>query len=288
MIIITGATGQLGQAITELLLAKVPADQIGVSVRDVEKAKSFSERGVRVRHGDFGDAASLSHAFEGASQVLIISSNSTHDAAVQHHHTAIEAAKAAGASRILYSSHMGSNPESPFPPMPDHAASEELLKNSGVAFTSLRNGFYANSGLMLMGQALETGYIFAPEDGPISWTTHADLAEAAVIALTEEGRLDGLTPALTASKALDLADIAAIASELAGRPIQRVVVSDEEYRATLITRGVPTHRADLLVGMFLASRKGEFATVDPTLENLLGRPPVSMREFLASRIQSEG
>ncbi|RYG63985.1 hypothetical protein EON80_20120 [bacterium] len=141
---------------------------------------------------------------------------------------------------------------------------------------------------MLMGQALETGYIFAPEDGPISWTTHADLAEAAVIALTEEGRLNGLTPALTASKALDLADIATIASELAGRPIQRVVVSDEEYRATLISRGVPAHRADLLVGMFLASRKGEFAAVDPTLENLLGRPPVSMREFLASRIRNEG
>ncbi len=284
MIIVTGATGKLGQAIVERLLKKLPSDQVGVSVRDPEKAYALQEQGVRVRKGEFGDRESLRQTFEGASQVLIISSNSAGESAVQHHRNAIEAAKAAGARRILYTSHMGANPASPFAPMRDHAATEEILKTSGIAFTSLRNGFYSESGLMLLGDAFKTGKIIALEDGPVSWSTHADLAEAAVIALTNDGRLDGLTPPLTASEALDLEAIAQVASKLAGREITRVTVTDEEYRTTMISRGLPEMRADLLLGLFVASRKGEFAAVDSTLESLLGRPPMSMRDLIESRL----
>jgi len=284
MIIVTGATGKLGQAIVERLLKKLPSDQVGVSVRDPDKAYALQEQGVRVRKGEFGDRESLRQTFEGASQVLIISSNSAGESAVQHHRNAIEAAKAAGARRILYTSHMGANPASPFAPMRDHAATEEILKTSGIAFTSLRNGFYSESGLMLLGDAFKTGKIIALEDGPVSWSTHADLAEAAVIALTNDGRLDGLTPPLTASEALDLEAIAQVASKLAGREITRVTVTDEEYRTTMISRGLPEMRADLLLGLFVASRKGEFAAVDSTLESLLGRPPMSMRDLIESRL----
>jgi uncharacterized protein YbjT (DUF2867 family) len=166
--------------------------------------------------------------------------------------------------------------------MRDQAATEAMLQVSGIAFTSLRNGFYAESGLILMGKAPETGKLVAPEDGPVSWTAHADLAEAAVIALTDKGRLEGLTPSLTGPEALDLAAIAAIASELTGRKITRVTVTDKEYRASLISHGVPESRADMLLGLFAASRDGEFAAVDPTLQRLLGRPPMSMRDVLAT------
>ena len=76
-----------------------------------------------------------------------------------------------------------------------------------------------------------------PADGPVAWTSHADLAEAAVIALTGD-RLDGLTPALTGSEAIDMAGIAAIASDVTGRPIRHLVVSDEEYRAGLIAQSI--------------------------------------------------
>lgn len=284
MIIVTGANGQLGRAIAERLLQRVPADRIGVSVRDPEKATALAERGVRLRRGAFEDAASLRHAFEGASQVLIVSVNSAGEAAVRHHEAALEAARAAGARRILYTSHMGANPASPFAPMRDHAATEALLQRSGVAFTSLRNGFYAASGLMLLERALTTGKLVAPEDGPVSWTEHGDLADAAAIALTDEARLEGVTPPLTASAALDLADIAAVASELIGRSITRVTVSDQAFRADMVSHGVPEQRADLLLGLFAASRQREFAAVDSTLEHLLGRAPMSMRHYLATRL----
>ena len=100
--------------------------------------------------------------------------------------------------------------------MPDHAATEAMLEDSGLAFTALRNGFYASSGRMLLGQAFETGELAAPADGPVSWTAHDDLAEAAAIVLTDEGRFEGPTPPLTGSAALDLAGLAA---EVTGRPI---------------------------------------------------------------------
>jgi len=225
MIIVTGATGQLGRLVVQQLLTRVPAEEVGVSVRDPDKARDLEPRGVRARRGDFSDAASMASALEGATKVLIVSAGGTGDTAVAQHRTAISAAVSAGAQRVVYTSQMGSSPTSAFAPMPDHAATEAILAECGTAFTSLRNGFYASSGAMLLTRsgALQTGRLAVPEDGPVAWTTHADLAEAAAIALTEDA-LDGITPVLTATETVDMTGMAAIASELTGRQITRVVV----------------------------------------------------------------
>ncbi|WP_051022543.1 NAD(P)H-binding protein [Nocardia pneumoniae] len=287
MIIVTGANGKLGRAVTERLLERVPAARIGVSVRVPDGARDLEDRGVRVRRGDFADPAGLAHAFEGASKVLVVSTDSTGETAVRHHRVAIEAAVAAGAARVVYTSHMGANPSSPFAPMPDHAATEAALRECGVAFTALRNGFYAASAAMLLGAALHTGELTAPEDGPVAWTAHADLAEAAALALTED-ELDGMTPALTGSEAIDLTGVAAIAARLTGRPIRRVVVTEAEYRASLLARGLPESAADLLLGLFAASRLGHFASTDSTLARLLGRPPVPLADILRATVTPLG
>ncbi|MDJ0466950.1 hypothetical protein [Streptomyces sp. H27-C3] len=178
---------------------------------------------------------------------------------------------------------MGMNPASPFLPMPDHAATEDLLRASGMPFTSLRNGFYATTTLQLIGQALETGKLYTPQDGPVSWTTHTDLAEAAAIVMADEGRFDGPNPPLTASQALDLTAVTKIASEIAGREIKHV--SDEEWKTSLVAHAdVAEAQADLLLGLFAASRQGEFAAVDPTLEEMLGREPIILHRFLTDRL----
>lgn len=285
MIIVTGANGQLGRAIVEHLLDLVPAEQIGVSVQDPEKAQELAQCGVRVRKGDYDDAAGLAHAFEGASQVLIVSIPRTGEQAVELNRAAIDAAKVAGAQRILYTSQMAASPTSLFPPMHTHAAVETTLQESGVAFTALRNGFYALSGVMFLGNAVETGEMVAPEDGPVAWTAHADLARATAIALTTGG-LDGITPALTGLETLDLAGVAAIASEVTGRSIRRVVVSDEEFRSRLLARGIPEFAVAIQMGFYAASRQGEFATLDQTLARLIGRPPMTMREVLKATLSS--
>jgi uncharacterized protein YbjT (DUF2867 family) len=210
--------------------------------------------------------------------VLIVSG----PAESEPHRAAIEAAKEVHTKRILYTSHMGANLRSPFQPMRAHAETEQDLQASGIPFASLRNGFYATSAIQIMGGALHTGRLAVPEDGPVSWTAHADLAEAAAIALTREGLLDGITPPLTGPQALDFADIARISSELTGRKIARVTVSDEEWKAGLVSRGVPEASATMLLGMFAASRQGEFAAVDPALAGLLGHQPTAFRDVLAA------
>ena len=178
---------------------------------------------------------------------------------------------------------MGSNPASHFPPMRNHAVTEGLLQACGVPFVSLRNGFYPSSMVWLLGRAPETGEIVAPADGPVSWTAHADLAEAAAVALTDAGTFDGFTPPLTGSAALDLAAVAPIVSEVVGRPVKRVTPTDEACREVLAARGTPKQWVDTSVGLFAASRAGEFAAVDTTLERLLGRPPQSVRDVWAIR-----
>ncbi len=129
-----------------------------------------------------------------------------------------------------------------------------------------------------------TGRLAVPVDGPVSWTGHADLAEAAAIALTREGLLDGITQPLTGPQALDFADIARIASELTGREITRVAISSEEWTAGLVSHGVPEADAAMLLGMFAASRQGEFAAVDPALADLLGHEPATFRDVLAAAL----
>ena len=179
---------------------------------------------------------------------------------------------------------MAASSVSLFPPMLDHAATEDMLRQSGLAWTALRNGFYASSGLMFMGDALKTGVIEAPADGKVSWTAHADLAEAAAILLADEGRYEGPTPPLTGSQALDLADFATIASELQSQPVHRQIISDEELQAKMAAHGLPARVADISLGLYRASREGEFAAVNPTLERLLGRGPISMRDLIAEKI----
>lgn len=176
---------------------------------------------------------------------------------------AISAARAAGVGRITYTSHMGAGAESAFSPMHDHAAAEEMLANSGLSWTSLRNGFYASTVPMMIGDAASTGVLQAPQDGKVSWTAHADLAAAAATILLQEGRFEGPTPPLTAGQAVDLNDIAAILAERQGKPIRREVVADDAYAAGMAAHGVPPAVIEITTAMYRASRAGEFAMVDP-------------------------
>ncbi len=282
MIIVTGATGQLGRAVIKSLVRRIPAAEVGASCREPAKAADLAALGVRVRRGDFDDLASLVEAFEGATQVLIVSSNARAYGgdAIAQHRTAIEAARRAGARRLAYTSHMAANASSHFSPMLDHAATEAMLAESGLAWTSLRHGFYATSGVALLGDAKNTGLIEAPADGKVSWTAHADLAEADAAILVKEGCFDGPTPPLTGSEALDLADLADVASGVWGRPVRRAFIGEDELRARMAKRGLPPIVGEISVGLYRASHAGEFAVVDPTLEQLIGHPPTRIASLV--------
>lgn len=282
MIIVTGAAGQLGQEVIRQLLNKVSANQVVASVRDPSKVAASAASNVQVRAGDFSDPGDLATVFAGAEQVLVVSVDQLGEAARRLHHDAILAARKAGARRVLYTSHMGARPDSFFVPACDHFAAEAVLAEGGASFTALRHGFYAESGLHMIGHAFEAGELRVPEDGPVSWTARNDLAEADAILLANEVRLDGITPPLTAPEAFTMAELAEIASQLTGREIKHVTLTDEQWLKESIARGLPASVADLLLGMYKAARRGDFAAVDPTLELLLGRRPQTMFDVLAS------
>lgn len=286
MLIVTGATGRLGALIVNRLLERLPADRIGVSVRDAGKAAEFARRGVRVRAGDFTDPGSLKHAFEGAERVLVVSAAIRGGGALAANSAAVDAAREAGARRVLYTSHQAASPTSLFPPQRVHAATEEHLKRQGVPYTALRNGFYASALEPYIGAALETGTLAVPQDGPVSWTAHEDLAEAAALALTEEGELEGITRPLTARHTLDFADVAEILGRITGRTVTRVVMDDDDWTSAAVAGGMPQPAAEFALTMFAASRNGEFDATDPTLGAAIGRPARTVREVLEALVRS--
>ncbi|MEU1708209.1 SDR family oxidoreductase [Streptomyces sp. NPDC005706] len=280
MIIVTGATGKLGRRTVERLLERVPADRVGVSVRDPRKAQDLAERGVRVRQGSFDDPASLVHAFEGAEQLLLVSLDRIGEECVTGHRTAIDAAVKAGVGRILYTSQMGAAHDSRFQACRDHARTEDLLLATGLPWTALRNGFYAASALQFLESARHTGDIALPTDGPVAWTGHDDLADATAAILAEEGRFEGPTPPLTGAAALDFDTVAEIASQATGRPFTRTVVPDDAFREQTLAHGAPAPIADLMLSIFAAARNGEFTAVDPTLAEVIGREPAPFGALL--------
>jgi uncharacterized protein YbjT (DUF2867 family) len=281
MIIVTGATGALNGATVDHLLERVSADHVVVAVRDPAKAQRFAERGVEVRRGDYADPSSLPGAFDGADQLLLVSSSDPRADAVGLHRAAIDAAATAGVGRILYTSHQGAAAATPLGPGRDHAATEQLLRTSGIAWTSLRNGFYAHSLQWLLGPWRETGLITVPADGPVSWTAREDAAEAAAIILAADGAYDGPTT-LTANAAPTFEDIAGIASELTAQKIECEVIGEDPWVAAQVAAGQEEFMARFMLGMYQAAHEGFFAGVDPLLGDLLGREPQTVHDLLAT------
>lgn len=177
---------------------------------------------------------------------------------------------------------MGASSTSRFRPMQTHARTEALLREVGIAWTSLRNGFYAETVPALMvGDAVSTGVLAAPADGKVAWTSHDDLAASAATVLAEPGRFNGPTPPLTGTEALDLADVASLLSTIHGRPFQRQVVDDEAFAAGMQAGGVPATVIEITLGMYRAARAGEFAATDTTLATLVGGAPDVLATVLA-------
>lgn len=280
MIVVTGATGALNGATVEHLLTRLPSAQIAVVARDTANAQPFADRGIEVRHGDYAEPSSLPEAFAGADQLLLVSTNDPNADGVALLQAAIDAAVAAGVGRILYTSHQGAASDTPFWPGRDHAATEQVLAESGLPWTSLRNGFYMHSLQWLLGAWRETGVIAVPADGPVSWTARSDAAEAAAVIIGSDGAYDGPVT-ITAPHALTFAEIADMASDVTGRDIRCKVLEDEAWIEAQTAAGTPETAARLLLGMYHAAAGGFFAGTDPLLATIIDHEPQTVRGYLA-------
>jgi NAD(P)H dehydrogenase (quinone) len=279
MIVVTGATGRLGGLAVERLLERDA--EVAVSVRTPDKAARLAARGVEVRRGDYTDPDLLASSFAGARTVLLVSAATFGDEAVRQHATAIEAARRAGVERVVYTSHQCASATTQFAAGHDHWATEQLLADSGLRWTALRDGFHAATLGFWLAMARD-GVLSLPEDGPVSWTTHEDLADAAAAVLLDDARADGPTPPLTGPEALDATAVAERASAATGTAYRREVVGDEAFVAGLVGHGTPEPMAEALLTMFLASRAGDFDVVDPYLAELTGHPATPVDATLSA------
>ena len=283
-LLVTGASGQLGRGVINHLLDtfKVPAAQIIATTRTPANLADLAARGVVVRAADFNDPASLAKAFAGAGRALIISTNELEVQGKRREQqiAAVAAATQAGVVHLLYTSMPNPEPGSPVHFAPDHYDTEQAIKASGIPYTIFRNNWYDENLFMALPQVLASGQWYTSAgDGGISYGTRDDLA-AAIAAGLASGTNESTTYTLTGPKAYTTAEVAALVTEVTGKPIQVVQLSDDALTKGMKAAGLPEPFAKLLVSFDATTRGGGLGMVTDAVEKLSGRKSVSLKQFL--------
>ena len=278
--VVTGATGHLGRLIVEALLRNgTPASDIVAAGRSVEKLDDLAAQGVRIARIEYTDTATLAAAFEGADTVMLVSGSEVGQRFAQHS-SVIDAAKAAGVSRVVYTSAPAAT-TSALILAPEHKATEEYLHASGVPFTVLRNGWYNENYIQTAQQAVATGTLASSVgDGRVASAARADYADAAAVVLVGEGH-EGRTYELSGDYAWTHGELADVIREVSGTPVTYAALSPEDYTAALESAGLDEGTIGFIVGMDANIRDGLLAVTTGELASLIGRSTTPIRETLA-------
>ncbi|MDF2389207.1 SDR family oxidoreductase [Nostoc ellipsosporum NOK] len=283
-LLVTGASGKLGRAVVNHLLDtfNVPAERIIATTRTPANLGDLAARGVTVRQADFDDAASMAKAFKGADRLLVIS---TDELAIQGKRreqqvAAVTAASKAGVAHLLYTSLPNPEPGSAVLFAPDHYDTEQAIKASGVPYTIFRNGWYAENLFMSAPQILASGRWYSSAgEGRISYCARDDMA-AAIAGGLASGASESKTYTLTGPQAYTTAEVAALITEVTGKPIEVVQLSDEALTEGIKAAGLPEPIARVLVSFDTAARAGDLGMVTDAVEKLSGRKPTTLKQFL--------
>ncbi|PBQ06982.1 NAD(P)-dependent oxidoreductase [Pseudomonas congelans] len=284
MIVVTGATGQLGRLVIEQLLSRVPASQIVAAVRSPEKAADLSRHGIQVRHADYSQPATLDSAFAGADKVLLISSSEVGQRLPQHK-AVIDAAKRAGVALLAYTSVLHAD-TSALGLAREHRETEEYLRASGLPFALLRNGWYTENYTSGIPGALAHGAVMGcAEEGRISSASRLDYAEAAAVLLTSETTQAGSVYELAGDESYTLSEFAAQLSTQSGKSLPYVNLPQAEFEAALVQAGLPDFVAQLLADSDAAAAKGALFDDSRQLSALIGRPTTRLSATIAETLR---
>jgi NAD(P)H dehydrogenase (quinone) len=279
MIIVTGATGQLGRLVINKLLQAVSADAIVAAVRNPDKATDLATQGIVVRIADYDEPATLSSAFAGGEKLLLISANEVGKRARQHQ-AVIDAAKSAGIKQIVYTSLLHAD-NSPLGLANEHVQTEEALLRSGLPYVILRNGWYTENYTASIPAALEQGvFIGSAGEGRISSASRADFAAAAANVLVEDGHKNQVYE-LAGDRAYTLSELAAEASRQAGKEIPYKDVPPKAYHEALVEAGLPASIADMLADSDAGAAEDALFDDGRQLSRLIGRPTTPLRDEVA-------
>ena len=294
-IIVTGASGNFGSAAVSRLLERVPAEDLIVVTRDPARLDRLAELGMTIRRGDFGDREALEAAFAGGDKLLLVSATKV-GSRIPQHRNAIEAAAAAGVRQIVYTSFIASDDSNPSLAVSDHRGTETMLAASGLDWTVLRNSQYTDAVIEAMAPlALQRGrWIASAGDGKMAPVWREDCVASAVAVLTGDGHRNRKYD-ITGPELLSYREVAALVSEVAGRPIAFAPVTDEAMYEFFDDLGIPREAvpdqsvgdvpwsSDDMVSFEQAIREGHMAVISDHVERLTGRKPQSVRAFALER-----
>ncbi|GJI89768.1 NmrA family NAD(P)-binding protein [Duganella hordei] len=282
MIIVTGATGQLGRLVIASLLKTVPAAQIVAAVRDVAKAADLAALGVQVRRADYSDPASLDAAFAGAGKVLLISSSELGQRVAQHRNV-IAAAVRAKAGLLAYTSVLHAD-TSALGLAEEHRQTEAVVRASGLNYSLLRNGWYVENYTGGLGAALAHGALAGGAgEGRISAAARADYADAAAAVLASTQAVEQVYE-LAGDTAFTLGDLAAELSRQSGKDIPFHNLPQQDYRDMLLGVGLPAPLAELIADSDAQAARGALYDDSGTLGKLIGRPTISLADAVKAAL----
>ncbi|MFF4941322.1 NmrA family NAD(P)-binding protein [Streptomyces rubiginosohelvolus] len=283
-IVVTGATGALGRLVVDVLLAEVPAGEVVAVVRDKEKAAALAARGVELRIADYSAPETLAGAFRSGDRVLLISGSEVGRRVAQHA-AVIDAAKAAGVAQLAYTGILG-GPDADFALADEHKATEQLILDSGLPYTFLRNGWYTENYTANLAPVLEHRAVVANAgEGRIASASRADFAAAAAAVLTGDGHLNTAYE-LSGDTAWSLAEYAAVISGLTGETIAYNNVPAATHQEILVGAGLPEGFAAILVDVDEAIGRGRLAGTSGDLARLIGRPTTPLAETVRAALSA--
>lgn len=279
-IAITGATGQLGRLVISKLSGLGSTDNIVALVRSVQKA---SDLGVEVREANYDKPETLETALSGIDTLLLISGSEVGKRAVQHSNI-IHAATKNGVKWIVYTSLLHAD-TSTLSLAEEHLATEAALRDSGIPFTLLRNGWYTENYTGSIPGALAGGaFIGSAGTGRIAAAARADYADAAVAVLTSEGH-ESKTYELAGDEAWTLSDLAAEISRQTGKDIPYVDMPETEYANALKGFGLPEGLAHAIAGWDVSASKDDLFDDGHELSKLIGHPTTPLSDTVKEALR---
>lgn len=279
LITVTGATGAVGSMVTERL-ADLGAN-LRVIVRDAQRAQTLS--GVDIATAsDYLATDEMTEALRGTDVLFLVSGRESENR-LEQHYSAIDAAVAAGVSRVIYTSFVGAAPDAVFTLGRTHYATERALEQSGMAFVIQRQNLYLD---FIPRMTDGEGVIRGPAgDGRFAPVARTDVADVAVQLLTDD-RFDGSTLNVTGDERVSLRHLANRMAALTGKPIEYVQETTEEAFASRSHFGAPAWEVEGWVSSYLAIAAGELDVVSDTVAELTGRSPIHLDRFLVNNPES--
>ena len=297
-IVITGASGNYGRGLTDLLIEAGRAEDLILITRSPDKLADRAGQGCTVRYGDFDKPETLAEAVQGAEKMLLISGTRVGARVVQHK-AAIDAAAAAGVKHIAYTSFIGiDDPANPAEVRHDHIETERLIRASGLAWTMLRDAHYADSMIVMAGPGvMQTGqWVSNSGEGLEAMVWRDDCVASAAAVLLGEGH-EGKIYNITGPELQTFREVAAIMAEVTGRPVTYVATTDDEQYAMFDAMGIPRRpvddqsvggipwNSDDMVSFGRAIREGFLQLCTDDVERLTGRPARSVRALIEAHAE---